>query len=374
MPGDRFPEGWPPAASAWWGSPGPRLERLLRESPVGVVHLDAVTGQVEWNEAARRQHGLPAEGPLTHAMFYERVHPEDRERVRAAVERSVRGGEAVDIVYRVIREAGDDERWVRKISIPSYDDEGRWVRLDGVTIDVTEIEHRVAARTEELETAVSQMESFSSTVAHDLRAPLRHLHRFCEALLADYGERLGDGGRGYVRRMARAVTRLDGLTRDVLAYHKVSRGELPLTRVELSVLVRDMVTTYPELRPPARIIVEEPLPPVRANEPALIQCLSNLLGNAVKFVAPGVDPVVRVRAQARGPRVRILVSDNGVGVDPAHQDRLFAPFERLQPEVYEGTGIGLAIVKRAVERMKGEVGFESEPGKGSTFWVELPAA
>jgi signal transduction histidine kinase len=123
----------------------------------------------------------------------------------------------------------------------------------------------------------------------------------------------------------------------------------------------------------ADVQVAEPLPRVRASRPALTQTLSNLLGNAVKFVAPGTTPRVRVHGEAKGPRVRIWVEDNGIGIAPGNLEKIWGMLERLNPS-YEGTGVGLSIVRKAVERMGGSTGVESELGKGSRFWIELPRA
>jgi signal transduction histidine kinase len=139
-------------------------------------------------------------------------------------------------------------------------------------------------------------------------------------------------------------------------------------------LLRDLLETYPNLSPErADISLEKSLPSVMGNEALLTQCFANLLGNAVKFVAPDVRPRVRVRAESANDFVRIWIEDNGIGVPPHAHERLFKMFQRLTTG-YEGTGIGLAIVRKVVERMEGRVGVQSEPGKGSRFWVELKPA
>jgi signal transduction histidine kinase len=127
--------------------------------------------------------------------------------------------------------------------------------------------------------------------------------------------------------------------------------------------------------PGARIEVTRPLGQVRANGPVLRQVVANLAANAAKFVRPGESPRVRIRAEERDGRVRLFVEDDGIGIEPRYFERIFAPFQRLHgAESYPGTGIGLAIVRRAVERMQGTCGVESEPGSGSRFWIELAAS
>jgi signal transduction histidine kinase len=139
-------------------------------------------------------------------------------------------------------------------------------------------------------------------------------------------------------------------------------------------LLRGILESYPNLQPPqSKVEVVGDFPVVLANEAALTQILSNLLGNAVKFVAPGVAPEVRVWSEAQGEMVRIHVRDNGIGIAKEYQEAIFGIFRRLNRE-YEGTGIGLTIAKKAAERMGGSIALESEPGRGSTFTLTLPRA
>jgi signal transduction histidine kinase len=178
----------------------------------------------------------------------------------------------------------------------------------------------------------------------------------------------------YCRRIIAAADRLDKLIHDSLNYTKVVLQDLPLEPVPLSKLLPSLIETYPNLQPDkADITIEDPLPTVLGEESLLTQCFSNLLGNAVKFVPPGSRPRVRVRAGTSGDFLRITIEDNGIGIPPQAQTRLFRMFERLSGD-YEGTGVGLAIVRKVVQRMGGRVGAESEPNKGSRFWVELRPA
>jgi signal transduction histidine kinase len=167
---------------------------------------------------------------------------------------------------------------------------------------------------------------------------------------------------------------MDQLIVDVLSYTQVARGDLPLRTIELEPIIRNIIATYPPVHGDGVTIdLHTPFPAVCGNDASVTQCLSNLLVNAVRFVKPGVKPVVHISGQSEGPNVRITIRDNGIGIPKEHQARIFGMFERLNPH-YEGTGIGLAIVKKAAERMNGSVGVDSGDGQGSTFWLLLPAA
>ena len=240
-----------------------------------------------------------------------------------------------------------------------------------------QLEERVAERTAALRETYAELESFSYSVSHDLRAPLRAMQGFASVLLEDYGPRLEAAGQDYARRIVSAARRMDALIQDLLVYSRVSRSQLEIGAVSWRSVVEAAQTQLDaELRErEARVTVEEPLRSVTGHQATLVQVTANLLGNAIKFVPPGTAPRVRVWTEARGQKVRCWVEDNGMGIAPEHRERIFGIFERLHSgDRYPGTGIGLAIVRRGVERMGGRVGVESTPGEGSRFWVELEAA
>jgi PAS domain S-box-containing protein len=238
------------------------------------------------------------------------------------------------------------------------------------------LESEVEERTAALKDALTELEGFSYTVAHDLRAPLRALASFSGILKEEYGHKLDAAGQEYVDRIANAAVRMDALVQDLLAYSRLTRQEVRLETVPPEPLLQEVLAQMEgELRErKARVDVVGPFPPLLAHRVMLGQALANLVGNAVKFVAPGTTPEVGIRAEQRGGVVRIWVSDNGIGVAPEHHERIFEIFERLDPGRFPGTGIGLAIVRKAVERMGGSCGVESAPGEGSRFWIELPRA
>jgi signal transduction histidine kinase len=236
------------------------------------------------------------------------------------------------------------------------------------------LEDFVAQRTDQLEAANKELESFAYSVSHDLRAPLRAMEGFASALLEDYAERLDSAGQDYARRVVSAAQHMDTLIQDLLAYSRLSRSALKPSAVSLDGVLGEVMHQFsPDIQQTgAQIRVERPLPEVMGDHATLVQVFSNLLSNAIKFVEPGVKPRIKIWAEEKNGRIRLWVEDTGIGIAPEYYDRIFGIFERLQGvETYPGTGVGLAIVKKGLERMGGQAGVESMPGKGSRFWVEL---
>jgi PAS domain S-box-containing protein len=236
------------------------------------------------------------------------------------------------------------------------------------------LEELVEMRTKELEGVVTELESFAYSVSHDLGAPLKAMQGFTQALLEEYAPKLDGQGREYARRIAASSERMDALIRDLLDYSRLSRSEVEFENVDLkSVLETVLRQLDSEIEASgAKVTVMEPLPEVLSHASTLEQVVGNLISNAIKFVPTGVKPEVLVWAEQPGHVVKLWVEDNGIGISPEHQERIFHIFERLHGiKAYPGTGIGLAMVRRGMEKLGGKAGVESTPGKGSKFWIEL---
>ena len=296
-------------------------------------------------------------------------------------------------------------RWFKTRALPLHNEKGEILRWFGTCTDISDIvkarealarsradlEVLIRKRTASLREAVADLEHFSYSITHDMRGPLRAMQSFAILLQRESGDRLPPRSLDFLHRIMTGADRLDKLIQDSLNFSKIARQKLPLHAVDLGELLRDIVKSYLNLQPPnVRLEIAFSHLVVLGNESGLTQCFANLLGNAVKFVAPGTTPCVRVWAEpapekatrtslpeARSsqtdlPRVRIWIEDNGVGIPTEAQEKIFDMFHRLHREdQYPGTGIGLAIVRKAVQRMGGRVGLESQPGRGSRFWVEL---
>lgn len=239
-----------------------------------------------------------------------------------------------------------------------------------------ELEERVRARTAALRESNAQMEAFTYAVIHDLRAPLRSMHGFATALSEDHGDQLDPNARDFLSRIMGSARRMDQLIEDLLAFSRVSRADLQFAAVSLTPIVEAALKELdPIIQKTRAKITVDPLPSVYGHGQTIAIAIQNLLSNSLKFRRPDVPPEIRIYAERRGDVVRLSIEDNGIGIHPEHHERVFRVFERLHEyDTYPGTGMGLAIVKKGVERMGGRAGLWSEPTIGSTFWFEVPSA
>ncbi len=384
-----------------------RLQALMQALPVGVsFSSDSTCRKITGNAALLSQldggpndnfsASAPEENARGRQLRFFRdgrlIGPEELPLQRAVAEnREIKPTE-----YEVVLPNG--RHWIMEGSgAPIRDEEGRVVAGVAVTLDISErkrvenelrqahaqladranqLETLVERRTAKLRETIGELEAFSYSIAHDMRAPLRALQGFSHLLLTEYAGKLDQDGQRFLNRIANAADRMDKLIQDVLNYSRVVQSDFPLARVDVAQLLHGIIDTYPNFTPErVEIVIHEPLPTVLGNEAMLTQVFSNLIGNAVKFVAPGTKPRVEIRAETKDTRVRLSVQDNGIGIAPGQHDKIFEIFQQVEKgKGYEGTGIGLAIVKKAIERMGGSVGVQSELGRGSNFWIELDIA
>jgi PAS domain S-box-containing protein len=288
------------------------------------------------------------------------------------------GGQLVDVEFvSNIYDEGDHQVIqcnIRDISARKKQDDERLAASVRQVRHAAELEFLVNVRTAELQRSNAQLETFVYSIAHDLRAPLRTMQGFASLLVEDHGAQLNAQGREYATYIKSAAQTMDQLLSDLLAFSHLSQQKIEQIPVELrTALVEALAACAPEIGRRGTLIENRPPWPVVLAHPATLrQVLVNLIGNALKFTT-STEPQVRIWSEPRPEHlVRIWVEDNGIGIPLASQQRIFQVFQRLHTTQYEGTGIGLAIVQKGVERMSGQVGVISAPGAGSKFWVELP--
>lgn len=328
---------------------------------------------------------------LQDRTFDDITHPDDRARDQARFHELITGQHAeVKLEKRYVRKDGAAV-WVHLTTTLLRGADG-CARLQlGVINDITaqksaqaeveklqnNLQHLVEERTAELAEKSAQLEGFVYTIAHDLRAPLRAISGFAEFVTEDTTSTLSAGSVTYLDRIKKAARRMDQLIRDLLSYTRVTQIELKIEDVALRECIDWVLANMREEieARSAKVTVDSPMPRVLGERGSLEQVMGHLLSNALKFVPPGERPAVQVRAETHSDYVRVSVTDNGIGIRPEFHDRVFRIFERLEDaRSYPGTGIGLPIVRKTIERLGGKVGLQSEPGKGSTFWFQLRKA
>jgi two-component system CheB/CheR fusion protein len=376
-------------------------ERRARLAAIVDSSDDAIIGKTldgiitSWNAGAKRIFGYTAEEMVGHSIMA--IIPPEKREEELKILATLRSGKSIEH-YETSRLRKDGCRIdVSLTSSPIRNSRGEIIGASKIARDVTEqkqaqaaltdaqrrlhnhaeeLQRLVAERTANLEQTIESLEGVCYTIAHDLRAPLRAVQSFTQVLLEDYGKKFDPEGRQFAERIVAAATRMDILINDLLAYAKLSHTQLPIEPLDLN---DEMRRVREQLA--AEISTQEgeltfgKLPTVMANQIVLDQALANLISNSLKFVPPGTKPKIEIGAAERdGSTARIYIQDNGIGIPPEHRERVFGLFQRLHHEEYPGTGVGLAIVKKGIERMGGRVSIE-EPEKGGTrFIIELPLA
>ena len=351
------------------------LEDLYNNAPCGYHSLEKDGTVIRMNDTELRWLGYPRGSVIGRMKLPDLLTGEGKETFRQNFPRFLAGGEIRDIELE-FRKA-DGGTFCGLLSATAVrDGGGALVRSRSVVFDVTELKRtreELARYARGLEAANGELEAFSYSVSHDLRAPLRSIEGFVKILEEDYGPKFDDEGRRLLGVVRAGTLKMTRLIEDLLSFARVARKELASAPVDMDALVRE---AWKEAAPegwPGRLEIGA-LPPAAGDPGLLRQVWVNLLSNAVKFTAKSPSPRVRVSGSA-GPLNEYAVSDNGAGFEPAAAGRLFGIFQRLHQDAeFGGTGVGLAIVRRIVTRHGGAVRGEGRPGEGASFAFTLPPA
>jgi PAS domain S-box-containing protein len=365
------------------------VEEALRRSEEGFRQLAESLPQLVWTCRAdgpcdflSRQWieytGISAAEQLGFGWL-QQLHPEDRERTVAAWNAAVQSGGSFDVEFRIRRRDGM-YRWFKTRAVPMRDAEGQIVKWFGSNTDIDDLqrmEQDLAHYVEELRRSNQDLEQFAYAASHDLQEPLRKIRSFGDLLQEDFGPTLPDEGRRHIATMQDAAKRMQRLIEDLLNYARLTTQGMAFVAVNLQETVKAVLSDL-EARVTAtgaRVEVNR-LPVIEADATQMHQLFLNLLGNALKFHKDSEIPVVKVYALAAEPEegeCRVVVEDNGIGFDPKYADRIFGVFQRLHNRsTYEGSGIGLALCRRIVQRHGGHIAVRSQPGQGTAFTVSLP--
>ena len=365
-----------------------RFRIVYENADAGIAITDSDGRLLEVNPLFCELVGYDRE-ELLDVLDLDLTHPDDRE-VAASAFRSLLGGptSTISTEKRYLRKDGR-ALWVdARMALVHESPEG----LDCFVLvvhDITErrraqdeirelnslLERKVADRTAELADANRELASFSYSVSHDLKAPLRVIDGYAQMLSEDLAERLAPEEVETFRQLRLAVQRSHALIADILAYSRMDGRAMEVETLPLDTLVVEILAEFKAELERAGAVVHAAGSglEVRVDREGMAMTLRNLLGNAVKFSRHASPPTITIAAVPSGDRVLLTVEDNGIGFDMAYHDRIFEIFQRLErSDEYPGTGVGLALVRKAVQRMGGRVWAEGRPGKGATFFVELP--
>jgi PAS domain S-box-containing protein len=364
-----------------------RLAAVVESSDDAILSMTLDGVIATWNEGAHRMYGFSAAEAIGKPVTI--VIPPDRHDEEPQILEKLQRGERVEH-YETIRARKDGTLVNVSLTVsPILDASGKVVGASKIARDITQskraqeqlsrhaetLEREVAQRTAHLRESIESLESVCYTIAHDLRAPLRAVQGFTKVLLEDYAPKFDANGQQIAGRIIAGATKMDALIRDLLQYARLSHIDLPCTNVSLQKIVEKAKEELgPEIAAKKAAIEIEPLPVVCGNATIAEQVFANLLSNSLKFVPNSVAPKIRIWSEPTQGGTRVFIRDNGIGIDPKYNHRLFGMFQRLHGDekTYPGTGVGLAIVKKGMERMGGSVAVQSASGPGACFSVDFP--
>src|SRR5579871_3972345 len=342
--------------------------RQLAEAGPQIGWLSNAQGELEFvNRRWIDFSGLDLEAMRDPVQVASRLHPDDD--VLGHWRESVAAGTPFEMEAR-LRGKNGEFRWFMMRSIPVKDEQGRVERWFGTSTDI----HETKLLQFDLQRANRDLEQFAFSASHDLQEPLRSVKVYSELLANRYANRLDDDANEFITYLRNGATRMETLLHDLLAYTQAAKlertADITDARQALDAALSNLSSAISET---GGVVTSEPLPSVPMDATHLQQLFQNLIGNAIKYRSPERQPVVHVAAERQGEDWVFAVTDNGIGIDPAYKETIFGLFKRLHTvDEYSGTGIGLALCQRIVDRYLGRIWVESEPGRGSTFRFTLP--
>jgi len=362
--------------------------RLLVENQSDLIVKISPTGEFLYVNPKSCELFGKNQADLQSINFFSLLHPDDRVRLLATMDDLKNPPHACRVEVRTCTVEG--WRWISWAERPVFDKLNQITAITASGRDIedrkdaekrilelnSELEQRVTKRTSELESLNKELKNFTYSISHDLRAPLRHIDGYSQILLEDYSKQLDEAGILYLNRIQFGVDKMRNLLDDLLAYSRLDT--LPWQAKHLSIqsmldeIINDYSIEFTEKK--TKFVFNLLQDVVFIDEEGLRQILANLIDNAIKYSKNALTPIVEIGSKKQPSIIQIWIRDNGIGFDMQDHDKLFEMFQRLHPESeFSGTGMGLAIVAKAAQRVQGKVWAESEPGRGATFFLEIPS-
>ena len=365
-----------------------RIGLATNAGGIGIFDYDVINNILIWDEQMFRLYGIsPDEFGNTYEASHTRIHPDDIERGKKDVELALKGEKEFDSEFRCIWPDGSIHI-IHAFAIVKRDNAGNPTRMIGTNYDITkrkqaeenirilndELEQRVLERTAQLEAANNELEAFSYSVSHDLRAPLRHINGYVDLLNTRFRENLPEKARHYLATVTDASKQMGKLIDDLLQFSRSGRQEVHKEKLDMNGLVSEVlekITPGTENRKITWSVQQ--MPEVSGDYSLLKQVWINLLDNAVKYTKYKKSTEISIEFREEKEKFVFFIRDNGVGFDMKYANKLFGVFQRLHTQTeFEGTGIGLANVQRIILKHSGQVWAKAEPDKGATFFFTLP--
>ena len=369
-----------------------KTEKALKESEerykkmVGAITSYTYSVDLSQVGAISTQHSMgcipvtgynPGDYESDPCLWHRMIHSDDRMMAENSIKEILAGREVPPIEHRIICRDGKVV-WVRNTMVPHYDANGRLIRYDGLIEDITErkrAEEELRKMADELARSNADLQQFAYAASHDLQEPLQVVAGFVNLLAKRYKGKLDEKSGEFISHTIDGVKRMETLIKDLLAYSKVGTKGKDFKPSNCSLVIKEvLVNLQAAIEESNAIITDDALPTVMADTSQLSRLFQNLISNAIKFRGKS-KPRIHISAEQKGDEWIFSVGDNGIGIDLKNAERIFIIFQRLHSwQEYPGTGIGLAICKRIVERHGGRIWVEPEPGKGSTFYFTIPFA
>ncbi|TXC85314.1 PAS domain-containing sensor histidine kinase [Luteibaculum oceani] len=355
------------------------LENAQRIAKIGSWKWEIKTNQITWSKALYEIYEVPDKTPLSLEAFQKLLHPDDQGKLNAAIQKCIESGEPYVVKHRIL--CGDQVKWLEGRGERILKD-GELFALQGTGHEITELvenqirleelnktlEKKVKSRTEELE-------AFTYSVSHDLRAPIRAINGFAEMILEDFEKDLDPEAKRKLGVIKNNAFKMGQLIENLLAFSRLSKFKPKFETVNLNAVLKSSWETCLEHNSHSENVKVEiaELPSIYGNEKLLEQVFINLLGNAIKYSSKEDKPVITVSHEACDKNHTITVSDNGIGFDPKLSDKLFSVFDRLHSDNdFKGLGVGLAMTKRILDKHQASIWGESQPNQGAKFKIAFP--